>query len=739
MSELQLNPATTPERARAAPRAEPAAPERGRRAARTLRPSRLAPVLESGGEPLDPAARSYLAAAFRRDFGPVRVHAGERAAASARELGADAYTVGRHIVFGRGRYEPRRPSGVGLLAHELAHTLQGPEELPADAPLELSPTTSATEHAARTAARDALTGRPPAALARGSAVVHRAESGTYVSSVGDPEYLDAGAAFYRTWGYPNVKRIQTLDDVLVDLDATRGPIEKFRLVSHGFGNSLELGLMKDVHPGGVAAEEAGFTSEAAFRKELTEGPKLLDDATYTSLVVVLQKDAVTSPFLTTLGAAAAVPATDSSLGILLRAMLETFFVANVQLAAGGAPTIKNRGILDAYNQRRIAAYTTGMIRDTPAASKAAVTTAISSLRGSVDAALARANTTFTLTQDDADVLADPFADTNRPGTLSATLSTEIAEGAGTGPFLPRLRRVQARISAATLIEVRGCTIGRDPPFLDALRGFFGAPGQLPKLTAPDLFQYYFRLNYETFTAAAADEAKLRTEFDDPATGLASGSRSATLAHAKQLVVVANEPTLDEVSRRYKGPSTAALQALNPKVDPKSLTPGTLIWLTAPATRTVPTGGFTTLGDVCEKELGNRLIWPAVWALNPAILDPAKLPGGNIVVPAEAASFSELLATLRGGTAVAVARADTNKPTVYLDDAKRATELADWLAKQKWDPAGATAAALSGRYLKDFGKAAHGTYVEFLSRSYPQIVDPIFPDDPRYAVHIIPRP
>jgi hypothetical protein len=350
-----------------------------------------------------------------------------------------------------------------------------------------------------------------------------------------------------------------------------------------------------------------------------------------------------------------------------------------------------------------------------------------------------ANATFTLAQADADILADPFGDPSHPTRLNPVLATEIAEGAGSGPFLPRLRRVRARITDTTLIEVRGCTIGTSPPFMDALRGFFGTPGRLPVLTAPDLFQYYFRLAYESFTADPRDEAKLRTEFDDPGTGLATGERSATLIHAKQLIVVANEATLDEVSKRYGAPPAAVLRKLNPKVNPTNLTAGTLIWLAAPATRTVPTGGFTTLGDVCEKELGNKFVWPAVWALNPAIKDPASLPGGTIVVPADTASFSELLATLRGGTAVAVARTDTNRPTVYLDDAKRATELADWLAKQQWDPKGRTAAVLSSLYQADFSKAAGRTYVEFLSREYPNIVDPIFPDDPRYAAHIIRRP
>jgi peptidoglycan/xylan/chitin deacetylase (PgdA/CDA1 family) len=61
---------------------------------------------------------------FGHDFSRVRVHTGARAAESAHVLGAHAYTFGRDIVFGSGRYRPDTPAGRGLLAHELAHVLQ---------------------------------------------------------------------------------------------------------------------------------------------------------------------------------------------------------------------------------------------------------------------------------------------------------------------------------------------------------------------------------------------------------------------------------------------------------------------------------------------------------------------------------------------------------------------------------------------------------------------------------------
>jgi Domain of unknown function (DUF4157) len=58
-------------------------------------------------------------------FSHVRVHTDSQAAESARAMNALAYTVGQHIVFGTGRFAPTSREGQHLLAHELAHTVQG--------------------------------------------------------------------------------------------------------------------------------------------------------------------------------------------------------------------------------------------------------------------------------------------------------------------------------------------------------------------------------------------------------------------------------------------------------------------------------------------------------------------------------------------------------------------------------------------------------------------------------------
>jgi hypothetical protein len=81
-------------------------------------------VLRSPGQPLDGSTRAYFEPRFAQDFGKVRVHTGAAAEQSARKLYAHAYTVGNHITFGTGRFNPGTYSGRRLIAHELAHVVQ---------------------------------------------------------------------------------------------------------------------------------------------------------------------------------------------------------------------------------------------------------------------------------------------------------------------------------------------------------------------------------------------------------------------------------------------------------------------------------------------------------------------------------------------------------------------------------------------------------------------------------------
>lgn len=81
-------------------------------------------VITEGGRPLAPSARRFFEPRFGHSFEQVRVHDDAAADRSARALGAKAYTIGNHVSFAGGHYNPGTHAGRELLAHELTHVLQ---------------------------------------------------------------------------------------------------------------------------------------------------------------------------------------------------------------------------------------------------------------------------------------------------------------------------------------------------------------------------------------------------------------------------------------------------------------------------------------------------------------------------------------------------------------------------------------------------------------------------------------
>jgi hypothetical protein len=81
-------------------------------------------VPRGGGAPLSQRHLDFFEPRFGHDFSRVRIHTGERAAASARSLGALAYTVGPNVVLGEHDRSPDSGAARHLLAHELTHVVQ---------------------------------------------------------------------------------------------------------------------------------------------------------------------------------------------------------------------------------------------------------------------------------------------------------------------------------------------------------------------------------------------------------------------------------------------------------------------------------------------------------------------------------------------------------------------------------------------------------------------------------------
>ncbi|HJV61278.1 MAG TPA: DUF4157 domain-containing protein [Albitalea sp.] len=87
-------------------------------------PPEVHEALRGPARALPAGEREWAEHRFGRSFDGVRIHDDTQASRSARALHAEAYTVGRDIVFGPGRYAPGTSAGRRLLAHELTHVVQ---------------------------------------------------------------------------------------------------------------------------------------------------------------------------------------------------------------------------------------------------------------------------------------------------------------------------------------------------------------------------------------------------------------------------------------------------------------------------------------------------------------------------------------------------------------------------------------------------------------------------------------
>jgi hypothetical protein len=131
--------------------------------------------LRSTARPLEASVRATLEPAYGHDLSHVRIHDDSEAGAAAAALGATAYTVGSDLVFGNGVYAPESPSGMMVLAHELAHVVQRDAFGARAGDIAVSQRDDATERDAATMTSVVLGGDPAPTPAAPAAAVSRLE------------------------------------------------------------------------------------------------------------------------------------------------------------------------------------------------------------------------------------------------------------------------------------------------------------------------------------------------------------------------------------------------------------------------------------------------------------------------------------------------------------------------------------------------------------------------------------
>ena len=87
-------------------------------------PDPVRDVISSTGRSLAASIQRAMEDRMGDSFGDVQVHTGPTAASACESINARAFTVGNHIAFNSGEYDPNSAEGQHVLAHELAHVRQ---------------------------------------------------------------------------------------------------------------------------------------------------------------------------------------------------------------------------------------------------------------------------------------------------------------------------------------------------------------------------------------------------------------------------------------------------------------------------------------------------------------------------------------------------------------------------------------------------------------------------------------
>lgn len=84
-------------------------------------------VVSTPGHSMDETVQREMEAKMGGDFSDVQIHSGPKATAAAESINARAFTVGNHVAFNKGEYQPDSERGKKVLAHELTHVRQQTE------------------------------------------------------------------------------------------------------------------------------------------------------------------------------------------------------------------------------------------------------------------------------------------------------------------------------------------------------------------------------------------------------------------------------------------------------------------------------------------------------------------------------------------------------------------------------------------------------------------------------------
>jgi hypothetical protein len=314
------------------------------------------------------------------------------------------------------------------------------------------------------------------------------QEATFIAGGGNG-YLNNAFSFHQAWGYPNVRRAGTLEEIIQWVSRNiHGVLSRLRIVTHANDTAILTNLLRGYPPRRGTTQEMLEQAMGGLRPVLARyGGHATEQEVVDRALAFLRGNRAHADALQRLGGGR-VPEPGSHLHGMVWWTIDRHFVQNVRVSRGQFP-----------RRNEVLRLIDGNIQVFRAALEAEP--ALQPGDQTVEYALAQRYADLQAVRQGIQTFlgAISWSDISQAEArdLSGQMTREsqpVQRAITRGTFEQDLETLRDLMGLRTMVEIRGCNIGQSLDFLRQFQRFFSGPFR-PSVSAPDIFQFFGHPGY----------------------------------------------------------------------------------------------------------------------------------------------------------------------------------------------------------------------------------------------------